>query len=117
ASPAWPARASKRFHASHGSAPLDFVLAAAVLVAVYVHPSSANTGLVPLNDLGAGLYQGFQGGLYPGGANVPPAAHRTASLAAAGSIVSRNAAGAPDPEGLIVMIAVGMSNTTHEFAV
>src|SRR5207249_3131925 len=74
-------------------------------------------GLVPLNDLGAGLYKGFQGGLYPGGANSLPSPHLTAALQLASQIVPRNAAGGPDPEGLIVLIAVGMSNTTHEFGV
>ena len=28
-----------------------------------------SSGLIPLNDLGAGFYEGFQGGLYPFGAN------------------------------------------------
>lgn len=75
----------------------------------------AQTGLIPLNDLGSGTHQGFQGGLYPGGVNVPPPAHLTAALQKANEIVPRNAAGSPDPNGFIGMIAVGMSNTTHEF--
>jgi hypothetical protein len=75
------------------------------------------TGLIPLIDLGPGTYQGYEGGLYPGGSNLPPEAHRALALAAAGRIVPRDALGNPDPNGLIVMIAVGMSNTTHEFAV
>lgn len=78
-------------------------------------PAVAQTGLTPLSDLGPGHYQGFQGGLYPGGVNAPPAAHEAAALAMAAQIVPRGAAGAPDPQGLIGMIAVGMSNTTHEF--
>ena len=73
------------------------------------------TGLVPLDDLGAGSYLGFQGGLYPGGINLPPPAHRAAALQRAAEIVPRSAAGDPDPDGLIVMIAIGMSNTAHEF--
>jgi len=28
-----------------------------------------STGLIPLNDLGAGFYEGFQGGLFPFGSN------------------------------------------------
>jgi len=35
-----------------------------------------SVGLIPLTDLGAGTYQGFQGGLYPGGTNEPPAAYQ-----------------------------------------
>ena len=78
-------------------------------------PVSAQTGLTPLSDLGTGTYQGFQGGLYPTGVNHPPVAHFRAAVARAAEIVPRNAAGAPDPQGFIAMIAVGMSNTTHEF--
>jgi hypothetical protein len=36
-------------------------------------------------------------------------------MARAAEVVPRNAAGTPDPQGFIGMIAVGMSNTTHEF--
>ncbi len=73
------------------------------------------SGLTPLEDLGTGTYLGFEGGLYAGGANVPPAQHLAAALQKAGQVVPRNAAGAPDPNGWIVMVAIGMSNTTHEF--
>src|SRR5262245_57360113 len=78
-------------------------------------PAPAQTGLVPLNDLGPGRYHGYPGGLYPGSVNALPPAHEAAALAMAAQIVPRNAVGAPDPQGLIGMIAVGMSNTTHEF--
>ena len=77
--------------------------------------SAALAALVPLIDLGTGTYLGFQGGLYPGGVNHPPVAHQRAAMARALEIVPRSAAGAPDPNGWIGMIAVGMSNTTHEF--
>ena len=73
------------------------------------------TGLVPLSDLGVGTHGGFPGGLYPGSTNVPPAAHLAGALAEAAGIVPRDAAGASDPNGWIGMIALGMSNTTHEF--
>ncbi len=72
-------------------------------------------GLVPIDDLGTGTYGGFPGGLYPGGVNGPPSAHLAAALAAAAQIVPRDAAGTPDPRGWIGMVALGMSNTTHEF--
>jgi hypothetical protein len=88
-------------------------LAMAVLALPVVR--AENTGLIPLNDLGPGLHSGFPGGLYPQSANSPPVAHQTAALAAASQIAPRNAAGSLDPAGFIGMIAVGMSNTTHEF--
>lgn len=77
--------------------------------------SAQTTGLQALTDLGTGSYAGFQGGLYPGGLNMPPPAHLASAFSVAAQVVPRNAAGAPDPDGWIGMIAVGMSNTTHEF--
>jgi len=72
------------------------------------HPARETTGMVPLSDLGKGLYKGEMGGLYPNGENVPPPAHRQAGLAAAAKI---------EPiDGKIVLLSLGMSNTTMEFA-
>ena len=31
-----------------------------------------SVGFIPLTDLGAGTYQGYEGGLYPNGQNIPP---------------------------------------------
>lgn len=76
-----------------------------------------STGLVPLTELGAGTYQGFPGGLYPGSVNEPPPGHAAAAAAAAAAIMPRDAAGAPDPNGFVGLIAIGMSNTFHEFSV
>lgn len=85
---------------------------------LFAAPAPAQTtGLVPLSDLGAETYQGYPGGLYPDGANAPPPAHASAALQASAQVVPRAPDGHPDPNGLIAMIAVGMSNTTHEFAV
>src|SRR5439155_8162295 len=39
-----------------------------------------NTGLVPLIDLGPGIYKGYPGGLYPGGVNYPPVTHESAAM-------------------------------------
>jgi len=89
------------------------------------HPPRESTGLVPLPDLGTGLYQGEQGGLYPGGRNTPPPAHRDAGLALAGRVVPLDRAGnaregnAAEGKfadtGRIVLLSIGMSNTTQEF--
>jgi len=80
-------------------------------------PDGNATGLVPIDALGAGLYMGFEGGLYPGGANTPPPAHFAAALAQAGLVVPRDEDGAADfGSGRIVLITIGMSNTAHESA-
>jgi len=75
-----------------------------------------STGLIPLTDLGPGLYGGFQGGLYSGGTNERPAAHTQAGLSIANSIAPLDTLGNPDPQsGKVVLISIGMSNTTQEF--
>jgi Cu/Ag efflux protein CusF len=74
------------------------------------------TQLQPLTELGTGDYQGFKGGLYPEGKNDRPAAHEAAGLALARSVQPLDAAGKPSPDGKIVLLSVGMSNTTQEFS-
>ncbi len=76
----------------------------------------------PLTDLGTREYvrldgqaSGFTGGLYPDGRNNRPPVHEAAGQAIAATIVPLNAAGEPDANGRIVMISVGMSNTSSEF--
>ena len=75
------------------------------------------TGRVPLTALGAGTYQSYQGGLYPGGANTRPPAHDAAGLAIGNSIAPLDTFGIADPDGRIVLISIGMSNATQEFSV
>ena len=77
-----------------------------------------NLGLTPLPDMGFGAYRGYPGGLYPNGANNPPPEHLEAGLdIALNKIAPLNASGNVDTNnGKIVLISVGMSNTTHEFA-
>jgi len=69
-----------------------------------------SVGFTPLNDLGPGYYvvgtAQYQGGLYPGGSNTPPATHaaegRSRAIAIAG-------------QSRYVLLSIGMSNTTQEF--
>jgi hypothetical protein len=79
------------------------------------HPARESTGLIALPDLGKGTYKGEEGGLYPGGVNTPPPAHLKAGLAMARKIVPLDADGHPSPSGKIVLISIGMSNTTMKF--
>ncbi|MGH7671480.1 MAG: hypothetical protein ACREMC_01170 [Gemmatimonadales bacterium] len=70
---------------------------------------------IALSDLGAQTYKGFAGGLYAAGTNTEPTAHAAAGLTRAQSIAPRDTAGSPDPAGKIVLVSIGMSNTTQEF--
>jgi hypothetical protein len=73
------------------------------------------TARVPLADLVTGNYLGFSGGLYPNGANSPPSAHRALGLARAQAVRPLDTGGNPSPAGKIVLLSIGMSNTTQEF--
>lgn len=75
------------------------------------------TGMVPLTELGQGDYKGEDGGLYGGGSNVPPPAHARAAAQRSALIVPLDAAGEPADDGKIVLISIGMSNTSQEFSV
>jgi len=73
------------------------------------------TGLVPLCDLGKAAYKGEEGGLYPGGGNTPPPSHLKLGMDASRQIVPRDSQGRKSPDGKIVLLSIGMSNTTMEF--
>ncbi len=99
------------------------VLALAALFCPFARSVHANncagtsTGYTALTDLGAGFYQGAQGGLYAGGSNQRPAAHNAAGIVIANSTVPLDTLGNPDPTGgSVVLISIGMSNCTQEFS-
>ncbi|MBI2096918.1 MAG: Ig-like domain-containing protein [Candidatus Sungbacteria bacterium] len=75
------------------------------------HPSF---GFTPLTELGAGTYQGYEGGLYTGGTNVRPAGHEAAGIALANTIVPLDGNGNPNPTGKKVLFTIGMSNVQGE---
>jgi len=77
--------------------------------------SKTTVGLIPLNDLGVDSYQGFQGGLYPGGLNQRPSAHDAAGRAIAAQITPLDASGNADPNGEIGVMSIGMSNASLEW--
>jgi hypothetical protein len=72
--------------------------------------------LKPLTELGTEKYQGYEGGLYPGGKNDRPKDHEAAGLAIAKQVQPLDAAGMPAAGGKAVLLSVGMSNTTQEFS-
>ncbi|MEE2753376.1 MAG: hypothetical protein VX910_05285 [Candidatus Latescibacterota bacterium] len=52
------------------------------------HPLKDSIELVPLTDLGDGVYKGEAGGSHPDGQNVPPEKHLGARLEFAALVVS-----------------------------
>ncbi|MEX1252705.1 MAG: hypothetical protein WEE64_00020 [Dehalococcoidia bacterium] len=74
-----------------------------------------STGLVPLTDMGAQTYLSFGGGLYENGSNDAPADHAATGMARAASVQPLDTNGDPNAGGKIVLLSVGMSNTTQEF--
>ena len=77
-------------------------------------PVSPDTkSLKPLSELGREKYQGFEGGFYPEGRNERPKDHEAAGLRLAKQVQPLSAQGEPDPKGKIVLLSVGMSNTSQ----
>ena len=80
--------------------------------------SSASTNYPPINDLGVNFWRGKQGGLYPNGLNRIPAAHLKEGMRiATQEIKPLDRAGNFDSvNGKIVLLSIGMSNTTMIFS-
>ena len=72
--------------------------------------------MTPLSDLASAEYLGFVGGLYPNGKNSPPPAYEQAGVALGGTVQPLAGDGKPSNSGKIVMISIGMSNTSREFS-
>jgi hypothetical protein len=71
--------------------------------------AQTSVAMTPLTDLGGKKrYQGYRGGLYANGKNVPPAGYLKTGLALAKSV--------RPIDGKIVLLSIGMSNTTQEFS-
>ncbi|HLJ97153.1 MAG TPA: hypothetical protein VKU02_28570 [Gemmataceae bacterium] len=73
------------------------------------------SALIPLTDLGTKEYKGFPGGLYPGGKNTRPAGHEAAGIELARHVQPLDADGKPNPDGKIVLLGIGFSNTVQAF--
>jgi len=70
--------------------------------------SLTRTGLIPLTDMGKRKYRGHRGGLYPSGLNRPPQTYLRKGIEAAKRV--------RPIEGKIVLLSIGMSNASDEFA-
>ena len=65
--------------------------------------------VVPLNDLGKGLFRGYTGGLYPGGANKPPTQYALDLLNISNTIKPIDTFGNSSANGKIAFISLGAS--------
>jgi hypothetical protein len=70
--------------------------------------SGTSVAMTPITDLGTKRYHGYTGGLYGNGRNVPPSAYLKKGLAAARRV--------HPIDGRVVLLSIGMSNTTQEFS-
>lgn len=70
---------------------------------------------VPLIDLGTGTYHGLTGGLYLNGSNAVPSDHRDAGIRSGRSVQPLDVNGNPGATGRVVLLSIGMSNTSQEF--
>ena len=75
-----------------------------------------SVGLTPLNDLAGGAYQGYEAGLYLGGDNYPPLDYKWMGRAHCQAVQPLDQNGQPNANGRIVLLWIGMSNTTQEFS-
>ena len=89
-------------------AALLLVAPGAAVPADLANCARTSTGMVPLTDLDAKTYGGFRGGLYPGGRNVPSRKYLKQGLDAAHRVTP--------VDGRVVLLSIGMSNTTQEFS-
>ena len=80
-----------------------------------VSDSKVVASLVPLDEL-TGTYKGEDGGLYGGNCNAAPQIHLTAYLKESAKIQPLDADGKPSARGKIVLLSIGMSNTTMEYS-
>src|SRR5439155_13986495 len=72
-------------------------------------------GRVAITDMLDRTYLGFTGGLYPNCSNILTGAHDSAGLARGRSVQPLDGNGNPSSGGKIVLLSIGMSNTTQEF--
>jgi len=97
---------------------IPIALASLVLAAAATAPAhravaradctKTSTGLEPLSDFRNGTYGGYRGGLYNAGRNTPGPRYLKQGLAAAKLV--------RPVDGKIVVLSIGMSNTTQEWS-
>jgi hypothetical protein len=86
-----------------------------IAAASTVWNARADTTRIPLIDMGSQTYEGFGGGLYENGTNTVPADHAKVGLARSALVQPLNRSGSPSASGKIVLLSIGMSNTSDEW--
>ncbi len=106
----------------------QFMLQRALIVVIFSVVSSSlvitatgtygaeSTGLIPITDMNDQLYKGYSGGLYGQSSNKPPEKHLALAQIESSMIEPLDENGQPSPTGKIVLMSLGMSNTTQEFS-
>jgi hypothetical protein len=79
-------------------------------------PAGLSRSYKPLTELSDQRHEGQEGGLYGGGRNVPPDEHALAARRETSQIRPLDADGKEAADGKIVLLSLGMSNTTQEFS-
>ncbi|HEV8379142.1 MAG TPA: hypothetical protein VGP99_09860 [Tepidisphaeraceae bacterium] len=92
------------------------LVALLLLVSAAAARAADTADLVPLTELGKRQYKDYEGGLYPDGKNQRPEPHEKAGVLLARQIKPLDAQGMPSEHGKIVLLSIGMSNTTQEFS-
>ena len=87
-----------------------------IVVAAMSVETIADKSFVPLTEMGATEYRGKTGGLYGDGRNEPPAELYQQAKKAIAKIQPRDRVGKSSVDGKIVLLSIGMSNTTQEFS-
>jgi lysophospholipase L1-like esterase len=87
---------------------LILALPAAAPARTAANCAQTSVPMKPVTDLGKGKYHGYRGGLYANGKNAVPKAYLKTGLARAKSV--------KPIDGKIVLLSIGMSNTTQEFS-
>jgi hypothetical protein len=77
--------------------------------------SGAMFSATPLIDMGQQTYLGFTGGMYENGSNQVPSDHASVGQGRSALVQPLDTNGNPSSSGKIVLLSVGMSNTTQEF--
>ncbi len=71
-------------------------LAVAHSLAAQANCSNTSVGFTPINDLGTGTFNNYQGSLYPNGSNYMPTQHKTDGMLLANQVQPLDANGNPD---------------------